>query len=162
MIKGTNSKKYFYVLIVLIVLIAAIFLLFILISKSIIPSKNAGPNDNIWNSLERLGANFSVPTGYQITEGMNAIFLKNGIGEIRITKQGTNYSNLSDYLNGLGITVNDSQTTEVNGFTAVSGTVGNQKYYFILTNNWIYSLSTSFPELYDDLDQIARSFRYVP
>ena len=32
---------------------------------------------------------------------------------------------------------------------------------YLYTNNWVYSISTISPALYDEVEQIARSFKYT-
>lgn len=36
------------------------------------------------------------------------------------------------------------------------------KMYYVYVDDWVYVFSTDAEELYDDLDQIVRSFRYTP
>lgn len=40
--------------------------------------------------------------------------------------------------------------------------IGDEKNYFIYVSDSVYSFSTSDKSLYDDLDQIAQSFKYIP
>jgi len=39
--------------------------------------------------------------------------------------------------------------------------ISEEKVYYIYVDNWIFTFSTSTPELYNDLDQTAQSFRYL-
>lgn len=98
----------------------------------------------------------------QLSEGVNALFIKNNVGEIRLTRQGTNYDSLDNYLNSLDLKIVDKENLIINDNSVIRGSIESRSYYFIYINNWVYALSTSSPELYSDLDQIARSFRYTP
>lgn len=37
----------------------------------------------------------------------------------------------------------------------------SSKVAYLWTNNWVYSISTSSPSLYDEVEEIAKSFRYT-
>ena len=91
-----------------------------------------------------------------------------------MSKNNSNYSNLVDYLKWFdgtrkGLQVNNEKNIEIGGYEGILrienfslGLVNQQKIYYLLVNGVIYTLSTSSPLLYPDLDQIAQSFRYTP
>lgn len=101
-------------------------------------------------------------SNFQLSEGINALFIKNKIGEIRLTRQGTNYDSLDNYLGSLNLKIVNKEDLKINSTSAIRGSIDSRIYYFIYINNWIYALSTSSPDLYSDLDQIAKSFKYTP
>lgn len=109
-----------------------------------------------------LRINFIISSNFQISEGVNSLSIKNSLGEISITRQGTNYSSLNNYLQSLNLKITNVKTMQINGYSTLNGLIDSKYYYFIYINNWVYAMSTSSPKLYDDLDQIARSFRYTP
>jgi len=55
---------------------------------------------------------------------------------------------------------------EINGYPAIERVEmrggSNSKQYYIYVDDWVYVFSTTSEELYDDLDQIVKSFRYTP
>lgn len=116
----------------------------------------------------------TVSNDYLINEKYTSIMLKNNLGEIKINRIGTNFSNLNDYLQDLEVKnklqIINKETFKVGGLDIIKGIinhtitkVADEKAYFIYSNNWsVYSFSTSSPALFDDLDQIVRSFRYTP
>ncbi len=91
---------------------------------------------------------------------------------INVVRNGTNFQSLIEYLKDFDSKKKEEVGQEnefiINGYKANSRIENNraanriQKVYYIYVENWVYSLSTSSPTLYGDLDQIARSFRYAP
>jgi len=61
----------------------------------------------------------------------------------------------------------EEKTTSINSLKAVRrevvlGTGEKRLVYDIYAEGLIYTIFTDSPALYDDLDQIAKSFRYAP
>lgn len=121
---------------------------------------------------------FSIDLGKvsyeKINEDYNEVSIVRSEGIIQIGKIGTNFNTLNDYISDL-IDKNDllSEVQEelfINGSPAIRTVIKfpvskakDQKMYFIYpTERTVYTLSTDSEVLYDDLDQIARSFRYIP
>lgn len=113
----------------------------------------------------------NVPNYFKITDEDMEITLEKGDSTISVTKNGTNFDNLSDYIKYFDSkrTVISSNTVflTINGNKAISRIVEfpvqntTQKSYYIYVDNSVFILSTSSPSLYRDLDSIARSFHYI-
>jgi|SRR3989344_1229121 len=109
----------------------------------------------------------SIPGDFQTKDDIVAVKLSNKEGVILITRPGTNFDNLSDFLNDVIRTNNYSisEKTEltIDNMPAISVKLNNaKKVYLIYKENFVYNLTTESQALYSDLDQIARSFRYTP
>jgi len=108
----------------------------------------------------------TVPVIYEIVEKFGSASINTGKGTISIGQNGTNFNNLKEYIknsrNNLEARIVNRKELRINGLEAVSGNIGSEKTYFIYVENRVYSLSTSSPVLFPDLDQIAQSFRYTP
>lgn len=108
---------------------------------------------------------------FEVVEKYNDVIFLRDEGKIDVSVVGTNFDNLDDYIEDLEIKNNFSLSNKdekkmTNGH--VSGEIvvknGNSEYvHFIYPEgSWsVYILSTTSPELYDDLDQIAESFEYT-
>ncbi|KKR11039.1 MAG: hypothetical protein UT39_C0012G0061 [Candidatus Woesebacteria bacterium GW2011_GWA1_39_21] len=85
---------------------------------------------------------------------------------IYININGTNYSDLTDYLNDLEVknkfTLTNKKDLIVASYPAITGMIEKDKFYYIYVRGIVYSLSTKDVDLYSDLDLIAQSFRYTP
>jgi hypothetical protein len=114
-----------------------------------------------------------VPDSYQILEKNTFIELfKNDGKKITVVKNGTNFDNLEDYLQEFDsrrkIRSSDEKMLRIDNMDAIVRIdtfpdVGvTQKAYYIYTGYMVYILSTEDTQLYNDLDQIAQSFRYTP
>lgn len=121
-----------------------------------------------------LKISFAVPQAYSVKESGNDITLKNNLGEISVLRIGTNNDSLEGYLFGLSdlnkLQIINKQKIKINQANAISCLIKSplsqgpdEKAYFFYPAPWtIYSISTNSQELFSDLDQIARSFRYAP
>lgn len=123
-------------------------------------------NYKAYNS-KTLKISFNIPSNFQIKESFNSINIQSSNGKIMITRQGTNYENLENYLENLSELNNFQVTSQEDGKTEYDSLLiiidNNKKSYLILPTPWtVYSISTSSQELYDELDEIAKSFRYTP
>lgn len=107
-----------------------------------------------------------IPDRFTVSENSGRVVLSSTEGKIYIDRNGTNFSNIDDYVKDLSsknkITLMSQERSITNGLESISGIVDADKEYFIYTENWVYLLSTSSKSLYLDLDQIAQSFRYIP
>lgn len=89
---------------------------------------------------------------------------------IDIVRNGTNHNSLNSYLNDSDtkktIKILNQESMKINDYEAIvrveTDQAKNQKAYYIYTDNWVYIISTNEESLFDDLDQIAKSFRYTP
>ncbi|HLC94129.1 MAG TPA: hypothetical protein VJH96_01000 [Patescibacteria group bacterium] len=159
--KKKQEKILFFVFIILVIIIISLF--FLLYS----------PQSNTY-SFNDFKFTLNIPTSYQIEEQFTSVILKNPKGEIIIDKINTNYENIQDYLTNLEkknkIVITNQKTLVINNINSLIAFIEHpisrlprEKAYFYYPTNWtIYSLSTSSEVLFDDLDRIARSFRYTP
>lgn len=112
----------------------------------------------------------NIPEKYIVQEKDADVALK-WQGEIDIGRTGTNFSSVGEYVSDLEIknhmTVLTKRIQTINSNSSISGFINyfdgrREKIYFVYANNWIFRISTSSETLYDDLDQIAQSFKYTP
>lgn len=170
-----NKKKISSTLIIFIVVISIIVaILYSRTSKDNAPFSELQSNTNINNQQDTKTfqsssvMKFSIvsPKNYQIIEDLGSVTINIDGGKILIGRNGTNFTNLQDYIensrNSLKTRILDKKELTIDGLEAILGKVGAEKYYFIYVDGWVYSLSTSSPALFDDLDTIAQSFRYTP
>ena len=111
--------------------------------------------------------NFSVllPNKFVAEDKLDLIYFRLDNDEIVVDINFTNFpdltSHLSDPRNDLLARISEIENLSINGYEAMSGMLDGKKYYFIYVDNAVYFLSTSSPELYDELDAIAQSFTYL-
>ncbi len=107
-----------------------------------------------------------VPSSFNVEEKTPSVILSSVGNEITITRSGTNFDDIDSYISNLSeennFVLEAKKEDVVNGLSAISGFVGERKSYFIYADGWVYTLSTTSTDLYSDLDQIAKSFRYTP
>ncbi len=111
-----------------------------------------------------------VPTEFEVEETELTISVKDNLGEILISRNGTEYDDLKDHLefgaqmNGLEIiSLTWSIIDGHESINTVAESDEGQEYYlqYIKVQDTVYAFSTSHPNLYDELDQIAQSFKYL-
>ncbi len=159
--KNVNTGLSF--LIIFIVVIATGYIVF---------AQTSGKGINIFSSVSKqysskhFNISIEVPRNYDVDEKFNTIKITNPQGEILLTKTSTNFSNLEKYLDNIiernNPNFQDSKKTTINDIPVFSGKLDIKKMYIFYYQNTVYTLSTSVESLYDDLDQIAQSFRYTP
>lgn len=172
--KRENKFLSFIAVIIIIVFVGAIFV--------VIKSEDLNHNQYISNNQpassqiyksKSLKLTINVPVGFQVEEKFTAVNLKIDKREIKIDRIGTNFNNIESYLNNLEeknkIEIADRKKNKINLLDSIESMIRHpvsksrdEKAYFIYADNWVYSLSTSSEELFDDLDQIAQSFKYTP
>lgn len=113
-----------------------------------------------------------IPEDFSIEEKFTRVKLNKNEEDIYIEKVGTNFSNVEDYLADLHKSnktqILSQETKKIGSYIAILETIKSpnknaiEKVYSIYVDNFIYTFSTSSESLYDDLDQIAQSFRYIP
>lgn len=133
-----------------------------------------GATQNQVKTYQSKNMKFSInlSTSTSVKEGLTYVDITFKKGLIDIVRNGTNFSSLSEYLKDSdakkGVQVSEEDKLMINGYQADTRVETNpstnkmQKTYYIYVENWAYTLSTSSPSLYGDLDQIAQSFRYTP
>jgi hypothetical protein len=124
------------------------------------------------HTSDTLDISFVLPENYTITESGNFITLILDHDVINIDRIGTNYSDVTNHINAL---------EKKNNLNIINRKIIAGKYdiirtniinpnnreddelvYFIYPDQWtIYTLSTTSPELYDDLEEIVQSFEYL-
>ena len=108
----------------------------------------------------------NIPTNFEIQDKLIDVVLRSGEGKIVIGRSGTNYSSLQEYWVNQPQTNKDGISQEkwltIDGYEAVSAQLHNTRLYKIFIDGIIFTIETENPELYDDLEQIAQSFRYTP
>lgn len=157
-----------------ILLVFCSFLIFIL---SVLVARNRLNNSSIQSPSPSISdlqefkssdLDFTVnyPHSFDIKEGVGGVILLNSGNELKISRHSTNHQNLTDYFRFLPNkpldTLNNKRDLKINSYDSASGLIENRYIYYIYVDGWIYILSTSNPDLYSDLDQIAKSFRYIP
>ncbi|MBI2338650.1 hypothetical protein HYU95_05720 [Candidatus Daviesbacteria bacterium] len=111
---------------------------------------------------------FSVdlPNNYVAEERIGSAIITTPNGEIYIDRNGTNFDNINDYIEDLEeknrFAVSTKQSYKINNLETVAGIIDKEKAYFIYSNNAVYTLTAKDKSLFNDLDQIAKSFRYTP
>lgn len=113
-----------------------------------------------------------VPTEYKTEDKISAILFTKPEGIIKISRSGTNYDRLEDYLTNLSernsFELKNKEVVVINGLNAVKAVLHplnnnpEESTYFVYKSYFVYSISTSNPQLYSDLDKIAQSFRFNP
>ena len=115
---------------------------------------------------------FVVPQGLEVSERFGSVKLEKDNSLILLDRNGTNFSNVDEYLQDLsvenGFKLKKQEKLKIDNMDAVRGEIEHPSSpnednlsYFIYVNNRVYTLSTSSESLYDDLDQIAKSFKYT-
>ncbi len=116
---------------------------------------------------------FKYPAEYEVEERFNTIILDAEFGQIKIDKLTTNQNNLNEFLKVFDsrrtMEVQIDQRLLIDGHDAAfrthvfSNTIPSRKVYFIfISEGRVYAFSADDKILYNDLDQIARSFQYDP
>lgn len=121
---------------------------------------------------QNLDFEIQIPQKFTPKDDVLSTELESPLGKITIIRNGTNFDNLQDYIRDFDsrrkLTSFDVKETIINGLDSLSRTVNftqenvQQKSYYIYVENLVYILSTNSKSLYNDLDQIAQSFRYTP
>lgn len=113
----------------------------------------------------------NTPIKFDSVENLGRATISSPEGKLYIDRNATNFDNLDDYLKDLNNRNKAEILTEekktVSDYQASSRSVrfstGEvQKEIVIFADGWIYNFFTNEESLYDDLDQIAQSFRYIP
>lgn len=151
-----------------ILIIALVFLISILVL--IVGLKNDNSGNGSFDS-KYLQFSVDLPNGFQATDGTSRIAINSDPGTIYVSRNGTQFKDLDSYIADFDsrrkLTPSDANKLTIDGYEALSRTVVfpdqnySQRSYYVYVNNAIYVFSTSSEELYDELDQIARSFKYT-
>lgn len=150
--------------------------LIVIQGRYIIKQNNELPqvNNSVFTSeINKFSIDLEKVSYENIKEDYNEMSIITNLGRIQVGKIGTNFDNVDDYVNNLAqknsLLIVDKENLLIDDYPSVKSTVTfpvskskNEKTYFIYPTEWtVYTLSTDSEALYDDLDQIARSFRYI-
>lgn len=178
--KNTNIKTNhgFIILIAFILLFGAVVYLIADKNKSYSPQTNSIANTEektkIFRSSNVMKFSITVPASYKVEEKFASVTITAPQGNIQISKNGTNYDNIEQYIENLTeinkLSITDIKSLYINDIQGISGIIEHplsglpsEKAYFLYPESWtVFSLSTSSPALFPVLDQIASSFRYTP
>lgn len=115
----------------------------------------------------------NYPKKFQLDDQSVQLILSDNGKHIIISREGTQFTSLNDYLNNVeeknNVTSISREELKIDNYIAIkrfskidTNDNNSTKSYHVLIESRIYSLSTISPELYSDLDQIAQSFKYTP
>lgn len=114
----------------------------------------------------------NLASKFHATDETSRIIVTSPLGEIYVNRDGTQFNDLEGYINDFdnSTTLNfqEDERSVINGYNARARIIeennleNREKIYFIYIDNYIYMISTKEEVLFDDLDQIAKSFRYTP
>ncbi|MEK7518116.1 MAG: hypothetical protein AAB583_06260 [Patescibacteria group bacterium] len=179
MSKKIKSNNSFQFLLIVFAGLLAILLIAVYFNKSSNNSYNQSQITNNSNGTKMyksktLKFTIDLPSKFQVEEKFTTVFMKNINGLISIERIGTNYTDLEGYLRDLEsknrILIANKEELKVNDLHGIRGTITHpishnidEKAYFIYVDKWmVFTISTSSPALFGDLDKIAQSFRYTP
>lgn len=119
-----------------------------------------------------MNISFEIPSGSMLEDKFASVTIKKNNSEILISRNGTNFNELDSYLSDLHeknrVMVIKSENLKIDGYESVkqmlsnkSGEENSRMTYFVFIKPRVYILSTTSEDLYDELDQIARSFKYT-
>ena len=133
------------------------------------------PSDQYKQTYKSQNLKFTIelPKGYQVEDQGIRVLISNSVGAIIISRNGTEFNDLSSYLdnfdNSTNLIKSKDENMKISGldsrvrvFENSDVSLGVEKIYFIYVDNAIYKISTTIELLFDDLDQIAKSFQYTP
>lgn len=113
---------------------------------------------------------FQVPAKAAIKEDVAEIRIELNKNLIVVTRNGTNFQNLIDYLKEFDsrrqIKADYEKAEKIGENEAIFRTIisdnKKRRSVFIYSNYYVYIFSTDSEALFPDLDRIAKSFRYTP
>lgn len=118
---------------------------------------------------ENLEIAFDTKTPVLMKDLLISVILDYDGKEILISRSASAYDTLEEHLSNLielnQLNVKERKDITVNGSPAVilfTDSMGvDHPTYFVMKEEWVYSMSTLHPELFDDLDMIAKTFSYT-
>jgi len=176
-VKKKKRKNRLMILVSIFVL--SIIVLFISSYNSQTPPKQINgyqaqfPVNDRWYHSSILKFSILVPAEYTIEDQQITVTLHNKKGDIIVSRVGTNFKNIESFLDDLQIKnkleivstykskINELDTLKTN-IKYFGGPKNGEITYYFYKNYAVYSLSTSVPTLFSDLDTIAHSFHYIP
>lgn len=170
-IKAKNQKNLIlFAIIIIFVLVGALAYSKSDILNSLFVAQNESQPTKTFES-KYLKFKIDLPYGFQATDETSRITINSNQGQMSITRNGTNYSKLEDYISDFDskrkLTASEAKNVLIDGHEALYRNVEypdqsfKQKSYYIFVGNAVYIFSTSSEAFYDELDQIAQSFKYT-
>ena len=133
-----------------------------ILSKS---SSSTEATERVITTKGPLDISLIVPNNFSSEERFGTLTLSSSEGEISVSHNATNYddlmSHLTSPLNNIINKLDRFEESPIRNYQAIKGFMGNKKTYYIYAGSAVYFLSTTSPELYDELDAIAQSFQYL-
>lgn len=133
-----------------------------ILSKS---RSSTGATKRVITTKGPLDISLIVPTKFSSEERFGTLTLSSSEGIVNIARNATNYDDLMSHLKNSRNKILDQldsyQETRVNDYESLIANDQNEKTYYIYAGSAVYFLSTTSPELYDELDAIAQSFQYL-
>ncbi len=165
--KKVENKKNYNFLLVLMALVLCIAGVVWYIRNSFGPSEHSQPEatERVITTKGPLDISLIVPTKFSSEERFGTLTLSSSEGEIDLAHNATNYddlmSHLTSPLNNIVNKLDKFEESSIKNYEAIKGFMGDKKTYYVYAGSAVYFLSTSSPELYDELDAIAQSFTYL-
>jgi len=117
-------------------------------------------------SSNHLGIQLTIPAEFTIKNTGISLVLSKDKNTIVIGRSGSFFDNLDMHIDSLikknHLTLSQIDYDPIQSYESIAGYINAEKIYFIYVDSLVFSFSTSSPELYDDLDQIVQSFKYIP
>lgn len=142
-----------------------IFVIWFIHNRNLNSPETPEAADYLFQSTSTMNFSVILPGNFIAEDRLDLIYFRTADAEITVDIHFTNYpdlaSHLSDPRNDLLARVSEIEKLTINGYEAMSGILDNKKYFFIYVDHAVYFLSTTSPDLYDELDAIAQSFHYL-
>lgn len=114
----------------------------------------------------------NIPDEFQVEDNFPRLIIKNGSKKIEVIRNGTNFSNLTEYIKDFDkkrkLKIFEEKFLKISSYPVIARELiyedseDKQKSVYLYTNNFVYIFSTSDEALYPVLDQIVQSFEYKP
>ena len=117
---------------------------------------------------ENLDISFDAKTPVLMKDLWTNVILDYDGKEIVIGRSGHNYEGLDEYLDRLielnQLNVKARRDTTIDNSPAVilfTDSLGaDHPTYYVIKDDWVFSMFTVHPELFDDLDMVSKTFKY--
>lgn len=176
--QNITKINYFLIVFIVFILIAVVYFItrpsnFSQPISNNYPSPTKIQNANRTYRSKTLRLSITAPNKFTVKdEGIRVLF-SNPEGVIIVSRNGTQFESLDDYLKDFDIKhkakVNKENKLLIDNYPSSSriitypgSTSTGDKIYFIFLNNAVYHIFTSSPALFGDLDKIAQSFKHTP
>jgi uncharacterized protein (UPF0333 family) len=159
------KKNYNFLLVFVVVVLSIVGMAWYFGIFSELSNNSAEVTERVISTKGPLDISLIVPTKFSSEERFGTLTLSSNEGEINIAYNATNYDDLMSHLKNSRNRILDQldsyQKTRVNDYDGLIANDQNEKTYYVYAGSAVYFLSTSSPELYDELDAIAQSFQYL-